>query len=164
MTIRSHSFIAALLLAAAAAACGGGQQSTARSNERAASSGDGTPLEETGGDGGEEASGGDGGDGAMVLPETMDDIQRRFDRKRSAVSRCLSAAVDAKELPRSARGKITLNVVINPGGKAGEVKVARATLESPMLTGCVIAKVREIIFPEVPQPFPTSYTYGFEAM
>ncbi|HSK03196.1 MAG TPA: AgmX/PglI C-terminal domain-containing protein [Kofleriaceae bacterium] len=153
MTIRSHSIMAVLLAAAAAAAtaCGGGQKPA-----------DTTSLEESGG--GEEPSRADPGGGAMVLPETMDDIQRRFDRKRSSVSRCLSAAVDAKELPRTARGKITLNVVINPGGKAGEVKVARATLESPMLTECVIAKVREIIFPEVPQPFPTSYTYGFEAM
>jgi hypothetical protein len=33
-----------------------------------------------------------------------------------------------------------------------------------MLDSCVIGKVKEIIFPEVPQPFPTSYTYGFEAM
>lgn len=147
MTIRSHSFMAVLL---AAAACGGGNKPA-----------DTTPLDETGGGG--EASRPDPGS-EMVLPETMDNIQRRFDRKRSAVSRCLSAAVDAKELPRSARGKITLNVVINPGGKAGEVKVARSTLDSPMLTECVVAKVREIIFPEVPQPFPTSYTYGFEAM
>jgi hypothetical protein len=152
MTIRSHSFMAVLL---ATAACGGGQRAA-----------DTSLLEESGD--GEEPSraepGRGGGGGAMVQPETMDDIQRRFDRKRTAVSRCLSAAVDAKELPRSARGKITLNVVINPGGKAGEVKIARATLDSPMLTQCVIAKVREIIFPEVPQPFPTSYTYGFEAM
>jgi hypothetical protein len=156
MTIRSHSFMALLLAQAAmaATACGGGQKSA-----------DTTPLDETGGGGGEEGSRPDpGGGGAMVLPETMDNIQRRFERKRSAVSRCLSAAVDAKELPRTARGKITLNVVINPGGKAGEIKVARATLDSPMLTECVIAKVREINFPEVPQPFPTSYTYGFEAM
>ena len=166
MTIRSHrshSFIAALLLGTAAAACGGGQQSTARETASSSSSGDPTEAGEAGG-GGEETSGGSGGDGAVVPPETMDQIQRGFERKRSAVSRCLSAAIDAKELPKSSRGKITLNVVVNPGGKAGEVKVVRATLESPILTECVIGKVREIIFPEVPQPFPTSYTYGFEAM
>jgi hypothetical protein len=51
-----------------------------------------------------------------------------------------------------------------PNGKAGDIKVVKATIESQMLTDCVIGKVREIIFPEVPKPFPTSYTYGFEAM
>jgi len=94
----------------------------------------------------------------------MDDIQRRFDRKRATVSRCLSAAVDAKELPKSSRGRITLNVTVMPDGKAGEVSIAKASIESPMLNSCVVAKVKEIIFPEVPKPFPTSYTYGFEAM
>ncbi len=148
MTIRSYFFMAVLL--ASAAACGGGKKPA-----------DTMPPDESGG--GEEGSRPDPG-GEMVLPETMDEIQRRFDRKRTAVSRCLSAAVDAKELPKNSRGKITLNVVITPGGKAGEVKVVKATLESPRLTECVIAKVREIVFPDVPQAFPTSYTYGFEAM
>ncbi len=152
MTIRSPFFLAALL--AAAAACGGKQPASTMPDETGDSGMSGPP------EGDPEPSGG----GAMVPPETMDDIQRRFDRKRPSVSRCLSAAVDAKELPRNARGKITLNVTINPGGKAGEIKVVKASLESPLLTECVIAKVREIVFPEVPAAYPTSYTYGFEAM
>jgi hypothetical protein len=154
MAIRGHSFTAVLLAmaaAAATAACGGKKAST---------------LPDEGGDSG--ASSADSGqrasDGVVVPPETMDDIQRRFERKRTSVSRCLSAAVDAKELPRNSRGRITLNVTIQPDGKASDVKVANSTLDSPLLTECVIAKVREIIFPEVPQAFPTSYSYAFEAM
>jgi hypothetical protein len=139
-------------LLAAAAACGGGGKHPA-----AVPSGGGD------GGGGEAARPEAGGD-AVVQPDTMDEIRRRFDRKRASVSRCLSVAIDAKELPRNSRGKITLNVVISPSGQAGEVKVVKTTLESPRLTECVIAKVKEIAFPEVPQPFPTSYTYAFEAM
>jgi hypothetical protein len=151
MMIRSHILLAILLAAAAAAACGGKKQST---------------LPAGNDDGGEQTAlpGSHGGDGVVVPPETMDEIQRRFDRKRAPVSRCLSAAVDAKELPKNSRGKVTLNVTVMPGGKAGEIKVAHTTLDSPQLTSCVIAKVREIVFPDVPKPFPTSYTYAFEAM
>jgi hypothetical protein len=152
MAIRAHIFTAVLLAGAAATvACGGKKASTLPDETGDSDMSSSTPTTQ-------------GPDGAMVPPETMDDIQRRFERKRTSVSRCLSAAVDAKELPRNSRGKITLNVTIQPGGKAGEVKVAKASLESQMLTDCVIAKVREIIFPEVPQAYPTSYTYAFEAM
>ena len=161
MTIRAHIFTAVLLTAATTvvAGCGGGKKERTLPDE----SGDSDLPPSSGGDDG-GGGGGGGGDGAVVAPDTMDDIQRRFERKRASVSRCLSAAVDAKELPKNSRGRITLNVTVMPSGKAGEIKVARASIDSPKLTECVIGKVREIVFPEGPQPFPTSYTYAFEAM
>ena len=102
--------------------------------------------------------------GDFVPPEKMDEINRSLDRKRNIVSRCLAIAVDNKELPRNSSGKITLEIVIAPGGKAESVKVVRATLESKMLSDCVIHHVQDIQFPELPNPYETSYTYGFEAM
>jgi hypothetical protein len=101
---------------------------------------------------------------SMVPPETMDEIQRVLDRKRQSMSRCLALAVDNRELPRNAKGKVTVDLVIAPGGKATEVKIVRATIESKSLDDCVVSRVREIQFPEVPREVPTSYTYGFEAM
>lgn len=140
--------IAALSVAVALVACGGGKKHE-----------DTSP-----GPAGDDIAKPEGNDGAVVPPDTMDEIQRSFDRRRTAVSRCLSMAVDAKELPKASHGKVTLAVTVEPGGKAGEVKVIRASLESKSLEECVIARVREIQFPSVPQPFPTTYTYGFEAM
>jgi len=144
MTIVRPSFMAVMAVLLAAA-CGGKQAAPT------------TPPDD---DGGGSVTPGD----TMFRPETMDEIQRMFERKRNAVSRCLSAAIDAKELPKNSRGRITLNVVISPAGKAGDIKVAKASLESKLLTDCVIGKVREIVFPEVPKPYQTSYTYAFEAM
>lgn len=102
--------------------------------------------------------------GDMVPPEAMDEVKRSLDRKRQIMSHCLALAVDAKELPKNSSGKLTLEIVISPSGKAESVKVVRASLESKMLSDCVIAKVKEIQFPELPKPYETSYTYGFEAM
>ena len=152
MTIRTHVLTAVLLLAAAAAAACGGKKGSTLPDETGDSDISGPPVRQG------------GNDGVVVPPDTMDEIQRRFERKRTPISRCLSAAVDGKELPKTSRGKITLNVTVMPGGKAGEVKIVKASIESAILDSCVIAKVKEIIFPEVPKPFPTSYTYGFEAM
>jgi outer membrane biosynthesis protein TonB len=79
------------------------------------------------------------------------------------MSRCLALAVDNKELPRNAKGKVTVELVIAPGGKASDVRIARATIASRSLDDCLIGRVKEIQFPDVPRAFPTSYTYGFEA-
>lgn len=133
----------AVALAVACAACGGGSKQ-AETTPAAA-----TATATTGGD--------------LVPPEKMDEINRDLDRKRQVMAHCLASAVDAQELPRSSRGKVTIEIVIT-GGRAETVKIVRSNLESPLLASCVIARVKEIQFPELPRPYETSYTYGFEAM
>lgn len=102
--------------------------------------------------------------GDMVSPEKMDEIERLLDRKSNIISKCLSKAVDAKELPKNSRGKVTLDIVISPAGKADSVKIIKASLDSQSLHGCIIEHVKEIQFPDLPKPYPTSHTYAFEAM
>lgn len=144
MTIARASVIAAFV--GRLAGCGGSPAVTTPVEPAAASPGQGEPA------GGEQ-----------VAPETMDEINRSLERKRPIVSHCLAIAVDNKELPRNSRGKVTLEIVIT-GGKADSVKVVRSTLESRSLDDCIIKHVRDIQFPELPKPYETSYTYGFEAM
>lgn len=138
---------------AALAACGGGKKAS-------------TTPDDTGGTelGGEPAIPDTNDTENVVSADTMDGIQRSFQRKSTAVSRCLSFAVDNKELPKNSRGKVRLEVTIEPSGKAGAIKVLATSLESKSLTDCVLERVREIQFPEVPKPYPTTYTYAFEAM
>jgi hypothetical protein len=112
--------------------------------------------------GGEPVANASGGD--QVPPEKMDEVNRALDRKRSIMSHCLAQAVDNKELPKNSKGKVTIELVIGPNGKADSVKVVRATLDSKTLHDCVLSHVKDIQFPELPKSFETSYTYGFEAM
>jgi hypothetical protein len=141
----ARSLVAAALVTALVASCGGKPAPA-------------TPAST-------EVTGARSDDGeAMVPPDTIDEIQRILDRKRQSMSRCLALAVDNKELPRNAKGKVTVELVIAPGGRASGVKIARASIESRSLDDCVISRVKEIQFPDVPRAFPTSYTYGFEAM
>lgn len=103
------------------------------------------------------------GSGTMVPPEKMEEITRMLERKQRIVSRCLADAVEREELPPSSRGKMTLEIVISPAGRAETVKVLRSVLQSKTLEECVINHVREIQFPTLPKTYPTSYTYAFEA-
>lgn len=140
-----------VMVVAGLAACGGSKQEDST-----------TPIVEQVGQDSTDPE--DISDEGMVPPEKMEEIQRLLERRRPAVSRCLSAAVDAKELPKSARGKITLAIVVGTGSRADSVKVISSTLESEILTKCVVEKVHEIPWPEIPKAYETTYSYGFEAM
>jgi TonB family protein len=137
----------ALLIAGLVAGCGGKH---AESTTTGGGTTGGEPVANQGGE--------------QVPPEKMDEINRNLERKRPVMSRCLGIAVDNKELPKNSRGKVTLEIVISPSGKADNVKVVRSSLESKTLNECLINHVKEISFPELPKPYETSYTYGFEAM
>ncbi|MFN0245733.1 MAG: AgmX/PglI C-terminal domain-containing protein [Kofleriaceae bacterium] len=102
-------------------------------------------------------------DDNMIPPEKAEQIMNLLQRKERIMSRCLADAVDAKELPRNSRGKITLDIVVNTNGSS-DVKIVSSSLESDKLKQCVIGHVKTIVFPEIPTTYPTSYTYGFEAM
>jgi TonB family protein len=100
----------------------------------------------------------------MVPPDTIDQITRSLMRKREAMVRCFTLAVDSKELAKAASGKLTVDLVISPSGQVSEARIAKSSLESKALEDCVISRVKEIQFPALPRPYPTSYTYGFEAI
>lgn len=138
------------VMVAGLAACGGKKGAT-------------TPTEDTEGTRGGAVTQTDGA-ADMVAPEKLEEITRLLDRKRGIMSRCLAIAVDNKELPKNSHGQITLDIVITPGGHADPIKVIKSSLESKSLEECVIGHVKSIQFPDLPKPYPTSYTYAFEAM
>lgn len=115
-----------------------------------------------GGDGGGEAEASDG-DNGMVPPETFDKIKEALDAKRLVVSRCLSDAQLAGQASKSARGKVVLEFVVTPGGKAKDLKVQESSVGSKSVEDCVVAHVQDIGFPDVPKDVEYSYTYAFES-
>ncbi len=141
--------ICAVLVVAAVAACG--NKKPAQEPETSLVGQDSTDPADT-------------SDAGMVPAEAMEEINRLLERKRPAVSRCLSAAIDAKELPKTARGKVNLAIVVGTNRRADSVKVLSSNLDSKSLQDCVVAKVQEIPFPAIPKSYETSYAYGFEAM
>lgn len=147
MTMVKQLMIVTMLLGA----CGGGKKENT------------TPDEGGGGLGERTYDNQPTSDDAMISPEKADEIRNLLQRKERIMSRCLADAVDAKELPKNSRGKITLDITVKTDGSS-DVKVVNATLESEKLKECVIGHVKSIVFPQIRVPYPTSYTYGFEAM
>lgn len=140
------------MMAFALAACGGHKaQPTAPSGD-----------DDSGGGGG-ESSANPCGDNGMCPPETLDRIKEVLDSKRTTMSRCLTDAQDAGSAAKSAKGTVTVSFVITTSGKAKNVKVGKSTLNSEAVDQCVVAKVQQIAFPEVPKDLDWSYTYGLDS-
>ena|SRR5438309_273946 len=122
------------------------------------------PARPTGDDtGGGETSANPCGDNGMCPPETLDRIKEVLDAKRLTVSRCLSDAVVAGKADKAAKGAVSLSFVITTSGRPRDVKVSQSTIGSKAVDECVIAKVEQIAFPEVPKDLDWSYTYAFES-
>lgn len=144
------SWIGMLMVGAVVSSCGGGSKNSATSTVPSTSDDSSAPpVEET---------------GPMESAEALDGINRALDRKRPMAARCLSEAVDRKELPVSSHGKMTLGFTISADGKASAIKVIKSTLESEQLVACVVGVVERITFPTLGHARDWSYTYAFEAM
>jgi hypothetical protein len=119
------------------------------------------PTEETGG--GETTPPPDNS-GNMIPPEKMDEVANDLKRKAMIISRCLADAMELKEVPRGAHGKVTLELVVGTSGKADSVKVVKSDFDqAPSVNDCVVKHVQQIEFPQMPKSYETSYTYPIEA-
>ena len=102
--------------------------------------------------------------GNMIPPEKMDEVSNDLKRKAMIISRCLADAMETKDVPRGAHGKVTLELVIGTGGHADSVKVVKSDFRNaPKVDDCVVKHVQEIEFPNLPKSYETSYTYPMEA-
>jgi hypothetical protein len=101
--------------------------------------------------------------GNMVPPEKIDEIRNDLSRKQMIISRCLADAVEAGEAKHNTHGKVTVELVVSPSGKAQNVKVVKSDIESQSVLDCTKKHVEDIEFPQLPRQFETSYTYAMEA-
>ena len=60
-------------------------------------------------------------------------------------------------------GDLGLSMVIEPGGKATEVKITRSTLKSPDIEKCVLDELRSWVWPDVPGPAPYAPSIMFKS-
>lgn len=150
MTMTKTSLLVVVL--AATAACGG------KTKNDAEESGGGATIDT-------QATTGDTTDRSsqMVGPEKMDEVNRALQRKQMIVSRCLASAVEAGDEPKNSHGKVTLEISISPSGQASKVNVIKSSFKAQSVADCVVRKVEEIAFPELPKQIETSWTYAMEA-
>jgi hypothetical protein len=142
----------ALLLVAILAACGGKQKTDAEDPSGASVVGQqdtGDPTDRS---------------GSMIPPEKMEEVTQLLKRKAMIMPQCLVHAVEAGEVKGGKHGKVTLEIVVSPGGAADKVNVVKSDFrEAPSVDDCVVKHVKEIEFPKLPKAYETSFSYPMEA-
>jgi hypothetical protein len=101
--------------------------------------------------------------GNMIPPEKMDEIQNDLKRKEMIISRCLAEAVEAGDAKKLSHGKVVVELVVMPDGKASNVKVVKSDFQAQSINDCTIKHVQDIEFPQIPKKYETSFTYAMEA-
>jgi len=147
------STIAVMGLGLGLGACGGSHKTAAAPTADDADSGGG----------GTATADDSGGDDGMVPGEKLDRIREILDSKRLTMSRCLSQAIADGKASKDAKGEVVLEFKINPSGKAHDIKVTRSTVKSKEVDSCVVDKLGQMVFPELPRDLNWSYTYAFES-
>jgi hypothetical protein len=141
-------------LGLAFAACGGKSKSSATT--------DGVTSSGEDDDSGDPCGGDPCADG-MCPPEVLDSIQQSLLRRRTAAARCLTDAVNAGKAERNSSGAVALSFVIGKNGKARDIKVVKSSIQNELVEQCVVSKVEEIDFGDVPIDLDWSHTYAFES-
>ena len=100
---------------------------------------------------------------SMIPPEKMDEIQNDLKRKEMIISRCLAEAVEAGEAKKLSHGKVVVELVVMPDGKASNVKVVKSDFTAQSINDCTKKHVEDIEFPQIPKRYETSFTYAMEA-
>lgn len=101
---------------------------------------------------------------ALIPQRRFVEIRQLFDRRRPATTRCYNAAIAQGELTEEDSGHVTVGMVITEEGRATELEILDAALASETLHECVMARIRQWNFGELPRPLDYSYSYHFETL
>lgn len=98
-------------------------------------------------------------DNIMIPEEKFDEIKSTFERKATTVARCFPDAVDAGEVDKTDRIKVTVGVEIQKDGSAKDLHILGTSKRSKTLESCVLTAISRWEFTTLPKP--VIYSYGF---
>jgi hypothetical protein len=87
------------------------------------------------------------GQGNLVDPERSDAVERTFARKTSELQDCWTREYE-KSHDRKLEGDLTIQLSVQPNGKATDIKVVKTTLNNADIISCVQQMIGAWDFPE----------------
>ncbi len=103
-------------------------------------------------------------DEPVVSDQQYMEIKAFFDRKRRIVARCFGDAMDAGEVDKNAKGRVTVKVTIGKDGTLSDVSITHSNLKSKLLETCIVGKVRKWTVVTLPKAIDYTYMFGFERL
>jgi hypothetical protein len=104
-----------------------------------------------------------------IAPDKQADIQLMLQQREPSVRKCYNDVLNDGSHDRSFKGTVVVLISLAPGGggKTGNakitgVKVINDTLKNDDVTSCVVDRLKDFEYPDVPNPGTMQYSYKFE--
>ncbi len=101
-----------------------------------------------------------------IAPDKQADIQLMLQQREPSVRKCYNDVLNDGSHDRSFKGSVVVLISLASGSKEGAkvtgVKVINDTLKNDDVSSCVVDKLKEFEYPEIPNPGTMQYSYKFE--
>jgi hypothetical protein len=96
-----------------------------------------------------------------ISPDKEAEVQLLLQQRDPSTLRCYQDVLDEKH-DRAFKGTVIVILTIAPGGKATSVNVTGGTLNNKEVSDCLVEKLKDFEYPQVPQTGSMQYVYRFE--
>jgi hypothetical protein len=101
-----------------------------------------------------------------IPPDKQADIQLMLQQREPSVRKCYNDVLNDGSHDRTFKGSIVVLITLAPGGAAGAhvgaVKAITDTLKNDEVTSCVVDRLKDFEYPDVPNKGTMQYSYKFE--
>jgi hypothetical protein len=96
-----------------------------------------------------------------IPPDKQAEIQLLLQQRDPSTLKCYQDVLDEKHT-RAFKGSVVVEITVEPGGKASNVKVTGGSLNNKEVSDCLIEKLKGFEYPDVPAAGTMQYIYRFE--
>jgi len=96
-----------------------------------------------------------------IPPDKQADITLMLQQREPSTLKCYQDVLDEKH-DRAFKGTVMVVLTVEPSGKASDVKVTGGTLNNKEVGDCLVEKLKDFEYPQIPTAGSMQYTYKFE--
>jgi hypothetical protein len=100
-----------------------------------------------------------------IAPDKQADIQLMLQQREPSVRKCYNDVLNDGSHDRSFKGTVVVLISLAPGGgnaKVSGIKVITDTLKNDEVTSCVVDRLKDFEYPDIPNAGTMQYSYKFE--
>jgi hypothetical protein len=97
-----------------------------------------------------------------IPPDKQADIQLVLQQREPSVRKCYNDVLNDGSHDRKFKGTVMLLLTIEPSGRSSGAKVIGGSLNNDEVNSCLIEKLKDFEYPQIPQQGTMQYTYKFE--
>jgi hypothetical protein len=96
-----------------------------------------------------------------IPPDKQAEIQLLLQQRDPSTLRCYQEVLNEKH-DRAFKGTVMVVLTIEPAGKASDVKIIGGTLNNKEVNDCLVEKLKDFDYPQIPASGSMQYVYKFE--